>query len=441
MTVYDYCHLGHARVMIVFDLVQRWLKAHGLRVTYVRNITDIDDKIIQRAQDNGESISSLTERMIGAMHADTDMLNVERPTFEPRATKHIQEMIELIQKLQDRGLAYITHHKDVNYATRRFPDYGKLSKKDLDGLHAGKRIAISDNKEDVLDFVLWKSAKPEEPKEAQWSSPYGKGRPGWHIECSAMAQKFLGSHFDIHGGGSDLQFPHHENEIAQSEGANQQTFANTWMHVGFLNVNHTKMSKSLGNFQTIRETLKQYDPQTIRFFILRTHYRSPLNYSTKQLDDAESGLKRLHNTLHHIRPIAKQPVDWNTPYAKAFKEAMDKDFATPQAIAVLFDLANVIRASNNTLEKQTHGHTLKNLGDILGLSLDKSIKQRHHKNPTTQTSSQKLNIEVIEDKMNQRQVAKTNRNFTLADALRQELSDMGVTLQDTPEGTTWQFRK
>ncbi len=297
MTVYDYCHLGHARVMVVFDMVYRWLKASGYRVDYVRNITDIDDKIIKRAAENGESIHALTARFIAAMHEDADALGVLRPDHEPRATRYVPEMLDMIGKLEANGLAYRAEDGDVNYAVRKFPGYGKLSGKSLEDLRAGERVEVAGSKHDPLDFVLWKHAREQEPDEVKWDSPWGKGRPGWHIECSAMGSSLLGEHFDIHGGGADLQFPHHENEIAQSEGAHQCHFVNYWMHNGFVNVDKEKMSKSLGNFFTIREVLKKYDAEVVRFFILRAHYRSPLNYSDAHLDDAKGALTRLYTAL------------------------------------------------------------------------------------------------------------------------------------------------
>jgi cysteinyl-tRNA synthetase len=328
MTVYDYCHLGHARVLVVFDMVYRWLKSSGYDVTYVRNITDIDDKIIKRAAENKESIRSLTQRFIDAMHEDADMLGVLRPNHEPRATEYVPEMLGMIARLEQNGLAYRATDGDVNYAVRKFDGYGKLSGKSLEDLRAGERVDVTDTKNDPLDFVLWKHAKESEAEEVKWDSPWGKGRPGWHIECSAMGSKLLGNHFDIHGGGADLQFPHHENEIAQSEGAHQCRFVNYWLHNGFVNVDKEKMSKSLGNFFTIREVLKKYDAEIVRFFILRAHYRSPLNYSDVHLDDAKQSLDRLYTALRNV-PVEYANVDWNEPSARHFKSAMDDDFNTP----------------------------------------------------------------------------------------------------------------
>ena len=304
ITVYDLCHVGHARAAVAFDVVQRWLKASGWRVTFVRNITDIEDKIIRRSVENGETVRSLTDRMITEMYRDFDALAIERPTHDPRATDYVPQMLDIVRTLEGKGLAYRASDGDVNYAVRRFPGYGKLSGKSLDELHAGERVAVLEGKEDPLDFVLWKSAKPGEPPEAQWDSAYGRGRPGWHIECSAMSCALLGNTFDIHGGGADLRFPHHENEIAQSEGANGVPLAKVWMHNGFVNIDNEKMSKSLGNFFTIREVLEQFDAETLRFFIVRTHYRSPLNYSDVHLDDARAALKRLYTALDAVPPAA-----------------------------------------------------------------------------------------------------------------------------------------
>jgi cysteinyl-tRNA synthetase len=339
MTVYDYCHVGHARVMVVFDMVQRWLRETGYAVTYVRNITDIDDKIIRRAVENGETLRALTDRFISAMHEDADALGVARPDHEPRATEYVPQMLGLIDLLESRGLAYRAEDGDVNYAVRQFPPYGRLSGKSLDDLRAGERVAVDSAKQDPLDFVLWKAAKPGEPTEAVWASHFGPGRPGWHIECSAMSTSLLGRTIDIHGGGADLQFPHHENEIAQSEGATGDTFARYWMHNGFVRVDDEKMSKSLGNFFTIRDVLKRYDAEVVRLFILRAHYRSPLNYSDVHLEDARAALTRLYGALGDGDGPAAAAIDWSEPHAARFRDAMDDDFNTPVAAAALFDLA------------------------------------------------------------------------------------------------------
>ena len=362
MTIYDLCHIGHARMMMAFDVVQRWLKSSGYRVTYVRNITDIDDKIIKRALERGITIRQLTDEMIAAMHQDIGLLGIEPPSVEPRATEYVPQMLSLIGQLEGKGLAYRSPHGDVNYSVRKFAGYGKLSGKSLDELRAGERVAVQDGKEDPLDFVLWKSAKEGEPPEAKWDSPFGTGRPGWHIECSAMSCATLGETFDIHGGGADLQFPHHENEIAQSEGATGKPLARFWVHNGFVRVDNEKMSKSLGNFFTIRDVLKQYDAETVRFFIVRAHYRSALNYSDAHLDDARQSLKRLYTALSLVAP-ASVAIDWAEPHAARFKAAMDEDFGTPEAIAVLFDLASEV---NKTRSAELAG-LLKALAGCLGL--------------------------------------------------------------------------
>ncbi len=359
MTVYDFCHLGHARVMVVFDMVSRWFRASGYDVTYVRNITDIDDKIINRANENKETIGELTQRFIDAMDEDSAKLGIIRPDIEPRATTHIDGMITMIAKLIEKGHAYQAANGDVFYKVRSFNDYGKLSGKSLDDLRAGERVEVDSFKQDPMDFVLWKSVKPNEPN---WDSPWGKGRPGWHIECSVMSAQHLGQHFDIHGGGQDLQFPHHENEIAQSEAAHGCVMANTWMHNGFVRVDDEKMSKSLGNFFTIREVLKKYDAEVVRFFILRAHYRSPLNYSDKHLDDAKASLTRLYTALRGVE-VTTHTIDWNQPQAARFKAAMDDDFNTPEAMAVLFDLANEVN-KDKSVEAAS---LLKSLGCVVGL--------------------------------------------------------------------------
>jgi cysteinyl-tRNA synthetase len=425
MTVYDFCHLGHARSMIAFDVVQRWLKTSGFAVTYVRNITDIDDKIIRRAVENGESIRALTDRMIDALHEDADALGIERPTHEPRATEFIPQMLSMIGTLEQKGLAYRAPNGDVNYAVRKFPGYGKLSGKSLDELHAGERVAVLDGKDDPLDPVLWKSAKPSEPDEVKWASEFGPGRPGWHIECSAMACDLLGERFDIHGGGADLQFPHHENEIAQSEGATGQApFARTWMHNGFINVDDEKMSKSLGNFFLIRDVLKKYDAETIRFFVARTHYRSPLNYSNVHLDDARNSLKRLYTALDAVAP-ASVAIDWTQPHAARFKAAMDEDFGTPEAIAVLFELAGEV---NRTRSAESAG-LLKALGGVLGLLQDSP--------QAFLQAGSALDDAAIQVLIAQRADAKAAKNFAEADRIRKELLDQGIVLKDSPTGTTW----
>ncbi len=422
MTVYDLCHIGHARSVVAFDVARRWLQACGWRVTFVRNITDIDDKIIRRATENGEAIGELTRRMINEMHRDFDALGVLRPTHEPRATQYVPHMLSLIGQLQDKGLAYASDDGDVNYAVRKFAGYGKLSGKSLDELQAGSRVDVGTAKHDPLDFVLWKAAKPGEPDSARWQSPFGPGRPGWHIECSAMSCALLGESFDIHGGGADLQFPHHENEIAQSEGAHGQPMARVWMHNGFVNVDSEKMSKSLGNFFTIREVLETFDAETLRFFITR----SPLNYSDAHLQDARGALKRLYTTLHAVPP-AEVAIDWAHPLAARFRAAMNEDFGTPEAVAVLFDLAS---EANRTRSPQDSG-LLKALGGLLGLLQgDPQV--------FLQAGSRALDEAFIQAQIEARAAAKKARNFVEADRIRAELLAAGIALKDGPAGTTWE---
>ncbi len=427
MTVYDLCHLGHARSMIAFDVVQRWLKASGYQVTYVRNVTDIDDKIIKRALENGETIRNLTDRMIEALHQDADALGIERPQHEPRATDYVPQMLSMIGTLEQKGLAYRAVNGDVNYSVRKFAGYGKLSGKSLDELNAGERVAVETDKNDPLDFVLWKSAKPTEPDDVKWASPFGTGRPGWHIECSAMACELLGQTFDIHGGGADLQFPHHENEIAQSEGANGQPLARFWMHNGFINVDNEKMSKSLGNFFTIRDVLKEFDAETVRFFVVRSHYRSPLNYSDVHLQDAKGALRRLYTALQAVAP-AQAAIDWSNAYAARFKAAMDEDFGTPEAVAVLFDLASEVNRSRSS---ELAG-LLKALGATLGLL---------QSDPTAYLQSGAgLDEAAIQAQIQARADAKAAKNFAEADRIRNELLAAGIVLKDSPTGTTWEAK-
>jgi len=425
MTVYDHCHIGHARVMVVFDMVQRWLRATGYNVTYVQNITDIDDKIIARAVENGESISALTTRYTHSMQEDAAALGVQVPDHAPRATDHIPHMVALIEKLQKNGLAYQATDGDVNFSVRDFPGYGKLSGKSLDDLRAGERVDVQSGKRDPLDFVLWKSAKESEPEDAKWDSPWGRGRPGWHIECSAMAEELLGEQFDIHGGGQDLQFPHHENEIAQSEGAHQHQFVNYWMHNGFVRVDNEKMSKSLGNFFTIREVLKVYDPEVVRFFILRAQYRSQINYSDVNLDDAKASLKRLYSTLKEV-PADSWPLDLNEHYAQQFYAAMLDDFNTSLAVASLFELATEVNKSKSAaLARQ-----LKLLGGIIGF-LQRDPQEFLH-------AGQKNGIaeSEIADKIAARTAAKLAKNFVESDQIRAELLANGILLEDKPGGIT-----
>ena len=461
MTVYDYCHLGHARVMVVFDMVSRWFRASDYQVTYVRNITDIDDKIIKRANENNETIGVLTQRFIDAMDEDSAKLGVIRPDVEPRATKYIDGMITMISALIEKGHAYLASNGDVFYSVRSFADYGKLSGKSLDDLRAGERVEIDSHKKDVMDFVLWKSAKPGEPS---WESPFGgnggKGRPGWHIECSAMSSSLLGAHFDIHGGGQDLQFPHHENEIAQSEAAHGCVMANYWMHNEFVKRDNEKMSKSLGNFFTIREVLdtlsKRYQKnekdvaEIIRYFFLRTHYRTPLNYTDKHLDDAKKALTRLYTALRGVE-VTVHNIDWNQPQAARFKAAMDDDFNSSEAMAVLFDLANEVNKSKSN----EAASLLKNLAGVVGLlqvdpekflqSGHARYKFRDHKFLKIEEEENQIDESLIyvrdQDAINsmieQRIEAKKNKNFIEADRIRKELADAGIILEDTPQGTTW----
>jgi cysteinyl-tRNA synthetase len=425
MTIYDLCHVGHARMMMAFDVIYRWLRVSGWRVTFVRNITDIDDKIIRRAVERGITIRALTDEMIEAMHRDIGALGIERPTHEPRATEYVAQMLDLIGTLEDRGLAYRAGNGDVNFAVRRFAGYGKLSGKSLDELRAGERVAVAEAKDDPLDFVLWKAAKPDEPADARYEGRYGPGRPGWHIECSAMSSSLLGQSFDIHGGGMDLQFPHHENEIAQSEGASGQPLARYWMHNGFLNVDNEKMSKSLGNFFTIRDVLQRYDGETVRFFMLRTHYRSPFNFSDAHLDDARQALRRLYGALDAAAPAALPEIDWTHPAAARFRAAMNEDFNTPQALAVLFELASEVHRTRSA----EAASWLRALGGVLGL-LQQPARD------FLQAGSG-LSEQAIDERIRARAAAKQARDFALADRIRAELAAQGVELKDGPQGTTW----
>jgi cysteinyl-tRNA synthetase len=420
MTVYDYCHLGHARVLVVFDVVRRWLRASGYRVTYVRNITDIDDKIIRRALENGEPVEALTERFIRAMAEDAAALGVEKPDHEPRATRYVPQMLDLIGSLEARGLAYQSASGDVNYPVRRFEGYGKLSGKSLDELRAGERVEVDQSKEDPLDFVLWKRAKPQEPA---WPSRWGEGRPGWHIECSAMSAALLGEPFDIHGGGQDLQFPHHENEIAQSEGASGGRFVNYWMHNGFVRVDEEKMSKSLGNFFTVRDVLKSFDAEVVRFFILRAHYRSPLNYSDKHLEDAKQALTRLYTALKKA-PSEATRIDWSDPRAQRFRQAMDDDFGTPEAVALLHELAN--EAFQGSSEA---AGLLRSLGGVIGL-LQRDPESFLRGGASGDDS-------WIEERIAARRAARSRKDFAAADGIRRELLEKGIVLEDTGGATTW----
>jgi cysteinyl-tRNA synthetase len=422
MTIYDLCHMGHLRMMMAFDVVYRWLRTLGYRVTYVRNITDIEDKIIARALERKVTIRELTDEMIAAMHRDLSAVGVERPTHEPRATDYVPQMVGLIRRLEDKGLAYRSGNGDVNFAVRRFPGYGKLSGKSLDELRAGERVAVLEGKDDPLDFVLWKSAKPSEPEDAKFASEYGPGRPGWHIECSAMSVAVLGEPIDIHGGGMDLTFPHHENEIAQSEGASGRPFVHYWLHNGFLNVDNEKMSKSLGNFFTIRDVLERFDGETLRFFMLRTHYRSPFNFSDAHLEDARQALRRLYTALDGVVP-SDAALDWSQPQAAAFRAAMDEDFNTPLALAVLFEMASEL---NRTRSPATAA-LLRALGGVLGV-----LQQT----PRAYLQGG-LDAAAIEVAIAARQAAKAAKNYAEADRIRKELAAQGVELKDSALGTTW----
>ena len=424
ITIYDYCHVGHARMMIAFDVIYGWLRTLGYQVSYVRNVTDIDDKIIKRALERKIPIRDLTDEMIAAMYQDFDALGVARPTHEPRATEYVPHMLAMIGKLESKGLAYRSENGDVNYAVRKFPTYGQLSGKSIDELRSGERVAVLDGKQDPLDFVLWKAAKPEEPADAKYPSPYGNGRPGWHIECSAMACALLGEQFDLHGGGADLQFPHHDNEIAQSEGANDIAPARVWAHNGLLNVDHVKMSKSLGNFFTIREVLERFDGETIRFFMLRTHYRSPFNFSDGNLDDARNALRRLYTSLVGL-DVPAVAVDWSQPQAARFRDAMNEDFGTPEAVAVLFELASDV---NRTRSPELAG-LLKGLGATLNI-LQQDPRSYLQSGSPLDEAAIRLQIDARAD-------AKKARDFVLADRIRQDLLDQGIVLQDSPQGTTW----
>jgi cysteinyl-tRNA synthetase len=424
MTIYDLCHMGHARMMMAFDVVYRWLLASGYKVTYVRNITDIEDKIIKRALERGITIRALTDEMIDAMRTDLGAIGAAAPTHEPRATDYVPQMVSMIGTLERKGLAYRAAGGDVNYAVRKFPGYGKLSGRSIDELRAGERVAVGEGKDDPLDFVLWKAAKPSEPADAQFASPYGPGRPGWHIECSAMSCALLGETFDIHGGGMDLQFPHHENEIAQSEGALGKPFVRYWLHNGFLTVDNEKMSKSLGNFFTIRDVLKRYDGETLRFFMLRTHYRSPFNFSDAHLDDARAALTRLYTALQAVPPVDAS-LDWSLPQAAAFRAAMDDDFNTPAALAVLFELAGEAnRTRNGSLTA-----LIKSLAATLGC-----LQQEPR---AYLQAGVALDDATIQARISARAKAKAERNFPEADRIRDELLAQGIVLKDSAQGTTW----
>ena len=424
MTVYDYCHLGHARVMIAFDVIARYLRHRGYEVNYIRNITDIDDKIITRANENGEAFDSLTERFIAEMNKDAEALAIEPPDSEPRATTHIPDIIELVETLIDKGFAYPADNGDVYYSVRKFEGYGKLSGKILDELEAGARVGVDEFKQDPLDFVLWKAAKPEEP---HWDSPWGIGRPGWHIECSAMSKCCLGDTFDIHGGGPDLKFPHHENEIAQSEAANGQSYVNTWMHAGAVRVDGEKMSKSLGNFFTIREILDKYPAEVVRFLLLSSQYRSAINYSEDSLKEAQVKLDRFYNALSLVKgEVVASDID--NEYSERFHAAMDDDFNTPVALAVLFDLVRTLNKEEGDAAVVLAGQ-LKFLGGVLGcLQLEPSEFLQGGNDDESAW---------VEEMIAKRAQAKKDKDFATADSVRDELMAKGIVLRDSPEGTTW----
>ncbi|WP_282040114.1 cysteine--tRNA ligase [Halomonas alimentaria] len=437
MTVYDYCHLGHARVMVAFDVITRYLRQRGYDVTYVRNVTDIDDKILRRADENGETIASLTERMIEAMHEDEARLGVLPPDHEPRATRHIDDILAMIETLIAKGYAYAADNGDVYYRVRRFEGYGKLNNRDLDEMRSGARVEVDEHKEDPLDFVLWKAAKPGE---ASWPSPWGEGRPGWHIECSAMSKCCLGETFDIHGGGPDLTFPHHENEIAQSEAANGKPFVNTWMHAGAVRVNHEKMSKSLGNFFTIREVLEHHDPEVVRYLLVASHYRSAINYAPESLAEARKSLERFYNALEGValEEVSAAEGEASPAFDARFTSAMDDDFNTPEALSVLFDLAREL----NRAKKEVPGEApalaaeLRRLGGVLGL-----LQQDPATFLKSGAGDLPLSEEQIQAKIDERAAAKMAKDFAAADAIRDELATLGIILKDSREGTGWVFEK
>lgn len=431
MTVYDYCHIGHARVMVSFDVIYRWL-SRFFEVNYVRNITDIDDKIINRALENKESIGELTERFIRAMHEDADALGCLRPTKEPKATEHIPQMLDMINTLQNKDLAYQGSSGDVYYKVANFPEYGKLSKRRLADMQAGARVQTADDKDNPFDFVLWKSAKPSEP---HWQSPWGLGRPGWHIECSAMSTCCLGESFDIHGGGHDLTFPHHENEIAQSEGATGKTYANNWLHVGFVNVDGEKMSKSLNNFFTIRDVLEDFHAETIRFFILSSHYRSPINFSDTALKESHAALSRLYHALKPFEKVETDEAVWQSSHGQAFTKAMNDDFNTAQAISVLFEVAGEVNKAvkaNNMNAGLKFARILKTLAEVLNIA--QTSPQVFLQ---AQIGSEGISESEILAMIDRRKKAKADKDFALADQIRTELKDKGVELEDGRAGTSW----
>ena len=423
MTVYDNCHLGHARAMMAFDILARYLRYQNYKVNFIRNITDIDDKIIERANENKETIDALTDRTIASMQEDFSKLGLEIPTNEPRATDHIEGMIAMISTLIDKGHAYHSEGGDVFFAVRTFPEYGKLSNKNIDDLNPGSRIEEDDSKKDPLDFVLWKSAKPNEPS---WDSPWGLGRPGWHIECSVMSLENLGKHFDIHGGGPDLLFPHHENEIAQSECASDHKFANYWMHSGLLKINGEKMSKSLGNFAMLKDLFASYHPEVIRYYLISSHYRSSLNFDNESLDQARSALTRLYQAIS-VAP--SQESDLHDDSVKEFIHSMNDDLNTPEALSTLFGLAKLINSSQDVQDQSMYASTMRELGKVLGLLNDSSEAFLQY--------GAKLTDEEISKKIDERNQARDNKDFQKADQIRDELAAQGILLDDSSDGTSW----
>ncbi|TPH19188.1 cysteine--tRNA ligase [Litorilituus lipolyticus] len=428
-TVYDLCHIGHARTYISFDNIARYLRFSGYDVNYIRNITDVEDKIINRAIENNETTEQLTERTIAAMHEDFDALNMARPDLEPRVTTHMVEIIEMIETLVAKEHAYVASSGDVLFDVSSYKEYGKLSGQNLEQLQAGSRVEVDDSKKSPLDFVLWKSAKPEEPS---WDSPWGAGRPGWHIECSAMNAKVLGNHFDIHGGGSDLQFPHHENEVAQSCCALDTPYVNYWMHTGMVQVDQEKMSKSLGNFFTIRDVLAQYDAETVRFFLTTGHYRSQLNYSTENLEQARASVERIYTALRDVEQPSHFEIDMDNSLVKQFCQAMDDDFNTPQALAVLFELAKELNVAKiqDPEKAQELAATLINLGGLLGLLQLSPAKFLQGNNDDSE-------VEMIEGLIAQRNQARADKNWALADEARDKLNELNIILEDSAGKTTW----
>lgn len=422
-TVYDYCHLGHGRKAVVFDMIRRWFITLGFEVLFVENITDIDDKIIKRAIENNETITQLTERFIAYMYEDFDRLGIMRANVQPKATEYVEEMLKIIQNLIDKGYAYKADNGDVYYIVRKFANYGQLSGKSIDDLQSGSRVDVDVNKKDPLDFVLWKAAKENEP---YWDSPFGRGRPGWHIECSAMSEDILGTNFDIHGGGQDLQFPHHENEIAQSEAHNGCKFANYWLHNGFLNIDDEKMSKSLGNFLTLRDVLNQYDPEVLRFFMLKTHYRSPLNFDAENLSDSKNSLARLYTAIKPFKiDIKSLTVDWSNSYAKRFCDAMNDDFNTALATSILFEIVGEVNKTND-----------ESLAQLL-VALSNTIGLLHRSADEFMQGGASLCASEIEELIAKRLEARKNRDFALSDKIRDDLLVKGIVLEDGANGTTW----